>query len=232
MWEIWNEPNAATSNPSSTVYTGGTFLYPSNFAWLLRLSYEAIKAVQPSSTVVSGGVFAFDLSEPQTRNGLYQGPFSRSRCQATLSAGQSGATYLCATYEMGRTRAGWRPGATPFDHVGQHLYVDQWKRTSSEDITRYLLEIRYAYRVYEGEDTTKQIYITEVGWTTDTVSSAIQAENLQVAFDQVFRTTSFVAQAYWFFFRDEPQAQLRHGLTDADGSPKPSFEAYQRFATY
>src|SRR5436190_1540360 len=43
-WEIWNEPNAWTSSPSSGVYQGGSFIYPSNFAWLLRHVYEGTHA--------------------------------------------------------------------------------------------------------------------------------------------------------------------------------------------
>ena len=39
-WEVWNEPNAYTSYAPGTGYTGSTFIYPSNFAWLLRRVYE------------------------------------------------------------------------------------------------------------------------------------------------------------------------------------------------
>ena len=62
VWEVWNEPNAWTANPSPGVYEGSTFLYPSNFAWLLKRSYTAIKAAEPgsSSIVVSGGLFGHD----------------------------------------------------------------------------------------------------------------------------------------------------------------------------
>src|SRR4051794_18354402 len=42
-WEIWNEPNAWSDNPSPGVFTGSSFMYPSNFAWLLKRSYSAIK---------------------------------------------------------------------------------------------------------------------------------------------------------------------------------------------
>lgn len=237
-WEIWNEPNAWTYSPAPGVYEGGYFLYPSNFAWILRLSHEAIKAAQPNAVVISGGLFAFDVDDRLNRSGAYTPPTTgpvtsaQSRCAAVLAAGQSGSRYLCAVYEMGRLRAGWRSGATPFDHIGQHLYVDQWKRTTRQAILAYLQELRYAYRDIEGQDTPKQIYITEVGWTTDTVSSVVQAENLQVAFEQAFRPTPFVARAFWFLFRDEPDAALRYGLIDGDGSRKPAFAAFQQSAAY
>jgi hypothetical protein len=62
-WEVWNEPNAYSESPSPGVYTGSSFMYPSNFAWLLKRSYAAIKTHQPgtSSTVVSGGLFGHDI---------------------------------------------------------------------------------------------------------------------------------------------------------------------------
>ena len=61
-WEIWNEPNAYT-NPDGV--SGGSFIYPSNFAWLLKRSHAAVKAVQqppgqPPATVISGGMFGHD----------------------------------------------------------------------------------------------------------------------------------------------------------------------------
>ena len=41
---------AWTQNPSPGVFSGGSFMYPSNYAWLLKRSYAAIKAEQPTST--------------------------------------------------------------------------------------------------------------------------------------------------------------------------------------
>jgi hypothetical protein len=60
-WEVWNEPNAWTSNPRPGLYTGSTFIYPSNFAWLLKRSYAAIKGANASATVISGGLFGHDV---------------------------------------------------------------------------------------------------------------------------------------------------------------------------
>src|SRR5437762_2625159 len=34
-WELWNEPNAWAQNPSPGVFTGSSYIYPSNFAQLL-----------------------------------------------------------------------------------------------------------------------------------------------------------------------------------------------------
>jgi hypothetical protein len=90
-WEIWNEPNAWTTSYG----VGGTFIYPSNFAWLLK----RIKDNQhDKAPLISGGIFAF-----QDANGLH-----------------AGNDYLMATVSFGQGIWG---GSLPFDSVGQHLYM-------------------------------------------------------------------------------------------------------------
>jgi hypothetical protein len=42
VWEVWNEPNAWTGSPAPGQFSGGSYMYPSNYAWLLRRSYSAI----------------------------------------------------------------------------------------------------------------------------------------------------------------------------------------------
>ncbi len=60
-WEVWNEPNAYTGRDARGNPTGGTYVYPSNFAWLLKRSYEAVVAAQPAGAqVIAGGLFAHD----------------------------------------------------------------------------------------------------------------------------------------------------------------------------
>ena len=60
-WEIWNEPNAWTSHPSPTVYQGSSYLYPSNYAWMLSRSQSAIKNADPNNIVISGGLLGHDI---------------------------------------------------------------------------------------------------------------------------------------------------------------------------
>ena len=42
FWELWNEPNNWTTAPPGKNYRtpGGFYIYPSNFAWLLRRAWE------------------------------------------------------------------------------------------------------------------------------------------------------------------------------------------------
>ncbi len=60
VWQVWNEPNAYTANPAPGVYTGVTFIYPSNFAQLLQHVYTASRGL--GVTIVSGAMVSLDSS--------------------------------------------------------------------------------------------------------------------------------------------------------------------------
>jgi hypothetical protein len=283
VWEVWNEPNTWTSHDASAnTYAGGTFLYPSNYAWLLRRSYDAIKAANPAATVIAGGLFAHEPTGASaivtvdgaprrvTRRGTYTerasapaGPSapsptqtperggdrtgqgaqdaqdragatapSTTACTSTVPAGaDSGASYLCATYKMGRERAGWRAGASPFDDLAQHLYLDQGGATSGTKLTTYMKDLRTAYVAYEGAKTAKRLHITEVGWEQPSVGLDVQAQNLRTAYD-TFKRTSYVARSYWFNTLDQWEADLYFGLFDWQYLAKPALSAYQSRATF
>jgi hypothetical protein len=261
-WEIWNEPNAWSENPSPGVFTGSSFIYPSNFSWLLKRAYAAIKTYQPraSSTVVSGGLFGHDVggasvlivnpdgtSQQITKRGTVgperqQTPPVRSQAPAPAptctSSTPSGADYLCSTYQMGQTKAGWKKGAQPLDAIGQHLYVDQAGLTTSSKLTSYLQDVRNAYLAFEGAATRKKTQVTEFGWVANPGSidyeaeAGRQAQNVQTAYT-TFRSTAFVARADYFVVQDVPEGQVFYGLVQGDGTTfKPSFGAYQTWATY
>jgi hypothetical protein len=220
-WEVWNEPNAWTERDSAGRPVGGSFLYPSSFAWALTHAYEAIKLARPDAIVISGGLFGHDLGDPAIL-------FARTPCPTGVP---SGADYLCATYEMGLAHVGWQPDAFPFDHVGQHIYIDGGGPTSEEKLRFYLEDVRDAYLLYEGAESRKTTHITEFGWSTKDLSPEIQAQNLLTAYD-TFRQVGYVARAYWFHAQDVPEANLFYGLTDASGLKKRAFSVYQDVAAY
>ncbi|MCC7371185.1 MAG: hypothetical protein IT306_22405 [Chloroflexi bacterium] len=220
-WEVWNEPNAWTEQDERGRPRGGSFIFPSNFAWALTHAHAAIKAVQPDAIIISGGLFGHDLGDAALL-------FARTACPTGVN---SGADYLCATYEMGLQHAGWQPGRFPFDHVGQHLYIDGGSLTSEEKLRFYLDDVRDAYLQYEGAETTKTTHITEFGWSTKDLSQELQAENLVLAFD-TFRQVEYVARAYWFHAQDVPEAGLFYGLADSAGKQKRAFAAYQTATDY
>ena len=220
-WEIWNEPNTWTERDEQGRPKGGSFTFPSNFAWALTRAHAAIKAARPDAVVITGGLFGHEIEGTALL-------FARDPCPTAVG---SGGDYLCATYEMGLTHAGWQPGAYPFDHVGQHIYVDIGGVTTEEKLRFYLDDLRDAYLSYEGAETPKTTYVTEFGWSTTQVSPRIQAENLLIAFD-TFRQVEYVARAYWFHAQDVPEAELHYGLTEGSGRQKPAFTVYQDVAVY
>lgn len=245
-WEVWNEPNSWTFRDGSGNPAGGTFLYPSNYAWLLRRSHGALKAARADAVVVTGGLLAHDQGgasffigadgrpRREVRHGERIGPrrsprsagvgYASSACTETRP---SGAAYLCDLYVMGRAEAGWPRDASPLDHVGLHLYVDQGSTTSTSKLTGYVQEVRAAYTAYEGSGTAKRIEMTEAGWTEAFVSRATQAQNVGLLYEAL-RGASYVGRGYWFGVQDIPEAGLYYGLLDGDGGQKPAFAAYQQ----
>jgi hypothetical protein len=249
-WQLWNEPNAWEANPSPGVYTGSSFIYPSNFAWLLKRGSAAIRGPQPSATLVSGGLFGHDIggapatvveSTGRTRRIIKQGVFAQPRpeatpkIQATSCPGSavSGSQYLCSTYDMGIQKAGWSVVGGlvqgPFDQVGQHLYIDQGSATTRQKISTYLNEIRTVYTQFEGPNTAKRTTLTEFGWATSAVSEAVQADNLELAFTTL-RDTAYVVRGYWYRTQDLGVANDFYGLFRGNGSRKPSGDRFLQLA--
>lgn len=221
-WEVWNEPNAWAQNPAPGIYTGNSFIYPSNFAWLLKHVYEDTKSAGITGvTFVSGGLFAHDIA----------GSFN------------TGGQYLTDTYTQGKNNASWETtkqtyGSYPLDIIGQHLYIDQGIKTSAAKINSYLNDVRNAYVEQEEGTTNKKTVITEFGWTTASVNQTVQSQNLQTAY-QTFKNAGFVQNAYWFNAQDNPFGDLYFGLQTAGsaqdnytGVRKKSFATYQKFANF
>ena len=207
-WEVWNEPSQSA-----------TYLYPSNFAQLLAHVYTDTRAAGiTSATFVSGGITSLQDS------------------RGRITSASSGADYLKNVYAQGKQRAGWETikatyGSYPLDHVGQHIYVDGFAKTTSAHIRTALKLMHDAYVQSEGGTTTKKTILTEFGWATNNVSEGTQATNLQTAYTE-YKNTPYVLNAYWFFLRDESAPHLYFGLIRSDSSQKPAWAAYQAYATY
>jgi hypothetical protein len=207
-WEIWNEPNLE-----------GTYMYPSNFAQLLAQSYTAVKAAGATNArLISGGIASVE------------------EAGGAITAASSGAEYLTQTYARGREIAGWETikathGSYPLDDLGQHIYIDGARATTSARIGTALALLRDAHVQAEGGSTPKMTHITEIGWATNRVSEKTQAANLETAYAR-FKATASVKTAYWFFLRDEPPAGLYFGLLRANGAAKPAWKSYQTAANY
>jgi hypothetical protein len=203
-WQIWNEPNGTP-----------TWMYPSNFAWLLARSYVAARQSNAAGlTMVTGGVLS-----------------THSQSSPTMNAAKAGADYLRATYRQGKALAGWEDikrtfGSYPLDVVGQHLYIDQWWPTSQARVEQ-VVGFMQAASAEQEKATTKPIWVTEIGWATNNVNERIQAENLRTAY-ATLKALPYTPLAFWFFLLDEPLVGLWHGLVRSDGTPKPGWETLRQ----
>jgi|GraSoiStandDraft_30_1057271.scaffolds.fasta_scaffold255566_1 Glycosyl hydrolase catalytic core len=148
LWEIWNEPNAWTSHPSATVYTGGSFIYPSLYANVLSRVYAYFPVNVP---VISGGLLGHDL--------------------AGLNADSAGATYLAQVY-------GYLRGVQAFDAIGWHCYLDQGKVLDPEHVQQYLNDLFKVMVENDDARSPLPLYVTEFGWQQPGTTTDVQAENV------------------------------------------------------
>ncbi|HWX22802.1 MAG TPA: hypothetical protein VN578_23115 [Candidatus Binatia bacterium] len=224
FYELWNEPNSWTTSYG----VGGTFLYPSNYGWLLARSWEAIHIKQQIAdvTLFFGGVFGHNIG-------------------GISSYGNAGAQFIDDTYNTGTNISKGASfnyiktnyNAYPLDGLGEHLYLSTGGTVSSNTFRQYLDWVHQACTKYEGAGTLKKTFITEFGWKTTNssnasgVSQALQDTNLVTAFSAI-QATPYVQMAIWFQWQDNPAGGLWYGVVDSSGSPKSSYPDYQRFERF
>lgn len=200
-WEIFNEPNAWTSQPSSGVYTGGTYMYPSCYAQLLQKAHDALKAVDPSCVVVTGGLLALT--------------------QFGTDYAHSAASYLGAVY----TAAGWWDDDAPLDAIGYHYYGDGGKPFVPAHLMGYVLDLYATLAWFEPVSTEglRPLYITETGWKSDTTGAHQQAANLTAIYGALASIPTCAACS-WFCLSDSSAGQ--YGLYDLSGNVRPAAAAF------
>lgn len=222
IYEIWNEPNAWTSNPSNGVYTGGSFIYQSNYGWLLARTWEAVHKTANINdvTLFFGGVFGHNIG-------------------GVTNYANAGAQYIDDTYNTGTNvnKGGSfayihsKYSVYPLDGVGEHVYLSQAGTVVGSTFRQYEDWVRQAYTKYEGTNTTKKTFITEFGWQTPTngiPSQAVQDTDLVTAFSAI-QATPYVQMAIWFSWEDNVAAGLYFGVLDKTGLPKQSYHDYQKY---
>jgi len=222
IYEIWNEPNAWTRSPCPGYYEGGTWIYPSNYSWVLAQSWVAVHAGLgfDDVTLFFGGVFGHSIG------GQY-------------SYGRAGAQYIDDVYNVGINNVGSFSsvkdsyGSYPLDGVGQHLYIDQGGLTTTEQILQYLDWVRQSYTKYEGADSSKKVFITEMGWTTASISEDTQHQDLRIAFAAI-EQRAHVQMTIWFRWQDVDVVNppLLYGVLNPAGNQKQSYAGYQFYQSY
>lgn len=220
-WEIWNEPNAWTSSAPGGYYSGGTYLYPSNYSQLLAGTFDTVKEYDNIKDVnlIFGGVFGHSI------NNVY-------------SYGNAGAQYIDDTYNVGINGVGSfaytknRWGVYPVDAIAVHVYIDQGGNTSTAEFQQYLDWDHSAYTKWElpaGQN--KKIWITEFGWATNQVSQSTQSNNLIDAFAAIV-SRSYVSNAIWFQWQDNPGGGLYYGVLDSNSNQKIAYPYFVNRETY
>lgn len=201
LWEIWNEPNAWTKSEGATTYSGGSFMYPSNYAALLKETYQAaVVQHHLPVTLISGGLFGQSI----------QGVYSRSG---------AGATYLSSVFSYWK-----KAGMThfPLDAIGEHLYITQGSSVTTAQVQQYL---NWVHQVAVGYgDPTLPTYITEMGWKRGPVTPQLQASNLQVALAAA-HAESYVHGVIVFNLTG-----LGYGIYSSSFTPEPSLTVFQAAA--
>jgi hypothetical protein len=201
LWEIWNEPNAWRQR-NGNAFSGGSFIYPSNYARLLTRAAVAIQEAHPGSTIITGGLLSHNI-------------------HGVLNPENCGAEYLQAVYEALR-RSG---GKIPFDAIGQHLYMDQPGRAQADHLSQYINHVQAVVQRNEGGNG-RPMYITEAAWTTSAVQPDVQAANLKTLFEVCGRDERIQAVC-WFQVKDNPPGHQYFGVCAPNWSRKPAFAEYQ-----
>lgn len=217
-WEIWNEENITDfwkPAPNTAAYTQ-----------LLKLSYSAIKRVDPHSFVLTGG-------------------FSSA---GTGDQNLSAIDFLKGIYANG--------GHGYFDAVADHPYTRTYLPTlrTTQNAWLQMASTNPSLRsiMLAHGDGAKKIWITEFGAPTggpgpiasdgsslsdlrdDHVTPALQASMASVAVSLV-RTYPWVGAFIWYSYQDPGTSSSDnenfYGLVRADGSFKPAYYAYQAALT-
>jgi polysaccharide biosynthesis protein PslG len=209
-WEIWNEPNNQVfwqPFPNVGAYTA-----------LLKLTYAAIKGVDPGAEVITGG------TAPEETTLGAEGE--------TLSI--SPVNFLAGIYREG--------GGGSFDAVGAHPYTfpelpgaanpqSAWAQLYATTTSLRSLMVAHG-------DGAKRIWGTEFGAHTDPqgqgyVDEAEQAAILTRAY-KLWSSYSWAGPLIWFSYQDSganlESREEFFGLTQADGAPKPAYFAFKELA--
>ena len=202
-WQIWNEENffyfVAKPNPA-------------DYGQLVKISSNAIKAVDPTARIVLGGLFARPIqaqSKTKPRKAFFATEFLE---------------------QMYRTTPGIK---SKFDAVALHPYTGVYTSLTPE-----IEEVRASLR--KSKDPTVPLWITELGWSSDLPGGPSdgfdkgptgQAKQLTGAFTLLRenRVKWHIERAYWFSVDNQPNVCNfcnGSGLFGPGFVPKKSWFAY------
>ena len=199
-WQVWNEPNF----PKSWIPKPS----PKGYADLLRISARAIRKVNPHLKVVLAG-----LGPGLSGGGKYPS-----------------WVFLKQLYKL---------GASPnFDVAAVQGYY-----TDAAGAEGQIEDFAHVMRAHHDRKT--PLWVTETGWSSSVApghrwaagSEAKQADLMRQLFHWVVRNSKplHIAALFWFDWRDilnnaPGSPTLNFGLRHNDGSVKPDWHVFKRFA--
>jgi hypothetical protein len=207
-WQVWNEENFKyfVARPN-----------PADYGELVKLSYAAIKGIDPGAQIILGGMFATPI----------EATFKKKPAQAYFAG-----DFLNRMYKA-------TPGIkSKFNGVALHPYTGRY-----QDLTPKIEEVRTALQV--NHDAAKTLWITELGWSSGPPQSdgsnsfakgpAGQAKQLRGAFGLLERNRLKwrIPRVYWFSVDDAKGACNfcdGSGLFGPGFRPKKSWYEYVKFA--
>ncbi|MBV8756139.1 MAG: hypothetical protein JO257_02620 [Deltaproteobacteria bacterium] len=215
-WEIWNEPNACSSdylsvcnqNPQTA---GGSFIRADILAKIMAETY-----VQNRDLIVAkdlhlgfGGIYAHDV------NGAYA-------ATDYIAEAMDNGVWTWFQQHYGRAFA-WdffafhiyttlQPGAPPVSRATIDSFLDDLAST----------------RTARGDHS--PVFITEYGYPTPQLSEALQGTDIDTTLS-AFEARGEIARTYVFRITEwGPSAQVHWGIYRGDGTAKPAVDVYRRHA--
>ncbi|MDP8923532.1 MAG: cellulase family glycosylhydrolase [Chloroflexota bacterium] len=216
--QVWNEPNLSREWGNAVIDREQA----SQYMYMLKESYKAIKAVDPSKIVLNAG-----LSPTGTSDGT----------------AQPDDVYLGWLYDSGLARYS--------DAIGLHgpgygsaPEAEPLSNPAFPHASFYFRRIEQLRAIMEANgDGAKQVWLLEFGWTTDQVNPdrAFYAVTPEQQADYLVRGLQY-ARANWtpwigvmfvWSLTIDPNwtpasEQYWWSVTNADGSPRPAYEALVR----
>jgi polysaccharide biosynthesis protein PslG len=170
------------------------------YTTLLIDSYNAIKAVQPNEMVISGGL------APEANDGTNIAPI----------------TFLQAMYADGAKGHFNAVGYHPYSYQALPDTFESWSGWSQMSATNPSIRSVMA----ANGDSAKQVWITEVGWPSNTASitgvNGLTAQGDEITQIQSFaQANSWVGPIYLYTYQDDSSGPF--GVITSTGAKKPSY---------
>lgn len=200
-WEFYNEPDGDNRWAAEQGYGGYWGRYGAQYAQMLCVAYQAVKASNPNAKVLLGGV-AYDLFTDQG------GSFHRAFLDDVFGAG----------------------GGSCFDFMNFHYYPSfeiHWLSYGYGIIGKY----NHLQQKLQSYGLNKPLFITEAGWFSDQSSAGQSNHEIQSRYVVKLFTQAAAVNArslIWFSWADPGAPYEAFGLLSAgDWNPKMAFWVYQ-----